>query len=144
MGSDVWSAITVDTILPYPENKPELEAGTYLVRIAAFTSDNDTLDVIDRTVRILSPEQADTIQCSVRRVLDQKPDSFTCHLLAAKIYESRNLRFDAIREYLAMLRSRPDLPFIHLALSILFKENGQIRPANLHYDRWKELTFSGK
>jgi hypothetical protein len=144
MGSDVWSVITVDTVLPYPENKPELGPGAYLLRIIASTDRNDTLSMTDRAIRILAPEQGDTIRNSVQCILEQKPDSFTYHLLAAKIYETRYLRAEAIREYEALLLDKPDLPFIHLALSILYKEKGQIRPANLHYDRWRELTSAEK
>ena len=144
MGSDVWNVLTVDTLLPYPENKSELEAGTYLVRIAALTTDNETLGVTDRTIRILSSEYADTIMGSIRQVREQKPDSFTFHLLAAKIYESQKLRADAIREYELLLKLKPDLPFVHRALSILYKENGRPRIANFHYDRYQDLTATEK
>lgn len=144
MGSDIWSVITVDTLLPYPENKPELAAGTYLVRIAALTIENDTLGMTDRTIRILTPEDTDTVQYSIRLLREQRPDTFTFHLLAAKIYETQKLRVDAIREYESLLRIKPDLPFVHRSLSILYKENGQTRPANYHYDRWEELISSGK
>jgi len=144
MGSDAWSVITVDTLLLYPENKPELAAGTYLVRIAALTNENDTLGMTDRTIRILTPESVDTVQNSILRIQEQKPDTFTLHLLTAKIYENQKLRTDAIREYEVLLKLKPDLPFVHRALSILYKESGLSLIANLHYDRYKELTATEK
>jgi hypothetical protein len=144
MGNDVWSAITVDTVLPYPANKPELEPGSYLLRVIALTNENDTLNLTDRSIRVLKPEDAEAVRNSLAWIRGQQPDSFTLHLLNAEIYETKKLRIDAIREYETLLQMKPDLPFVHRALSILYRENGRSKIANQYFDRYQKLTGPGQ
>jgi tetratricopeptide (TPR) repeat protein len=143
MGSDIWSVITVDTALPYPANKPELEPGSYLLRVIALTNENDTLNLTDRSIRVLKPEDAEAVRNSLARIQEQKPDSFTLHLLNAEVYETQKLRIDAIREYETLLEMNPSLPFVHRTLSILYRENGRSKIANQHFDLYQKLTGPG-
>lgn len=143
MGNVVMSIITVDTSLIYPETKEELKPGSYLLKISVL-KDGDTLTKAERFIKILKPEDVEDINNSIEEIKTQKPDAFTLHFLSAKIYEEKGLRLDAIREYETLLQIKPDVPFVHQTLAILYNNYGLSKIGNQYLDRYEELTGKKK
>lgn len=141
-GTDLVNIITVDTAVAYPIGRSALTPGRYLLRVMACGTVGETLSVTDRVFAVMYPDIADSITRALTAVQDQHPDQFTGHLLAAKIYEEKNMRLSAIAEYRAILLDHPDEPLIHRALSNLYRELGLPRLGNWHLDRYEELTVT--
>lgn|GEM_PF-1520247 len=143
MGNMIWVRNIQDTMLIYPDDVSELSPGSYLLKILA-TKDNDTIVSGERFIKILKPEVILEIEGLLKSIQKQNPDSFTLHFLSARIYEEKGLVFDAIREYEALLKIKPDEPLLHRSLSILYNKYGLIETGNRHLDRYEELTGKKK
>lgn len=139
MGDIVMSVITVDTFLAYPQTLNDLEPGSYMLKISAIKG-SDTVGTAARFVRILKPDDIESVKTLLKQIAAQKCDPFTLHLLKGQVFEKKGLIADAIGQYETLLSFKPDAAVIHKALYALYTKLGVQAAANKHLDRFQELT----
>ncbi|MCX7995246.1 MAG: hypothetical protein N3A65_05705 [candidate division WOR-3 bacterium] len=143
MGNIVYHRITPDTILPYPEELPGLEPGSYLLKVIALKGD-DTLTTAERFIKILRPEVIMEINTLLSNIQQQNPDSFTLHFLNAQIFEEKGLLLNAIKEYEVLLKIKPDEPFLYYSLANLYNKYGLPDASNEYLDFYEKLSGKKK
>lgn len=139
-GITLVNIITVDTMVSYPDDREPLTPGKYLLRVMACAAGGETLAFTDRIFSVMADEAVDSLNAVLNSIRQQSPDSFTTHLLSAKLYEEKKLRLSAIAEYRAILEKQPALPFALRALSNLYRELGLPVIGNRYLDQYEKLT----